>query len=116
MLADIEQGFVRIAVLYTAFLVAIVAAIVGVVVLVVVITGGKMGLHRFRLIRAAGAIRAKRYRPDGKRYPPESRGLCSECRRASERVYVLPDNRRLCVACYHRQEGLDIPGNLQPPG
>jgi len=52
---------------------------------------------------AEAAFRSERVRPDGQPYPSFSRGLCHDCRQASEKVYSMPDNRRLCPDCYAKE-------------
>ena len=50
--------------------------------------------------KACRQTEAARIRPDGKPFPPAERGMCDACRRPFEKVYYLPDNRRLCPGCY----------------
>ena len=54
--------------------------------------------------RADAEARAAALRPDGLPYPPAGRGMCEACTRAFDKVYFMPNGRRLCPDCYHSSE------------
>ena len=57
--------------------------------------------HR-RMVRSEEQARRARLGLDPNLPPPTERGLCDSCGYASNKVYCLPSDRRLCETCYHR--------------
>ena len=74
------------------------------VVIFVAWTGLKIGLWQWRRRQAAEEEHRRRFRPDGRPYPPSSRGICGRCARTCETVYHLPDGVRLCPECFSTRE------------
>ena len=68
-------------------------------------TGIKVWLFRGRQRRGAQEEFNRRHRPDGTLLPPVAAGMCGQCSGAFDKVYHLPDGRRLCEQCYEETEG-----------
>jgi len=60
----------------------------------------KMWLWRASKRRADQERHDLKYRADGKPYPPAGRGFCDNCEQSCQKVYYMPNNRRLCPDCY----------------
>jgi hypothetical protein len=74
----------------------------GLLVLIVVAiwTGVKVVWWREQRRRADAAELRRKLGPNGRPYPPASRGVCGRCARASDTVYHLAAGERLCAGCY----------------
>jgi hypothetical protein len=66
-------------------------------------TGLNIGLWHWRRRQSEEAEHRRRFRSDGRPYPPAARGICGRCARTCESVYHLPDGVRLCPECYDAQ-------------
>jgi hypothetical protein len=78
--------------------------VLGVVIVLIVAfwTSIKIWIWSVRRRKADEAEHRRRFRPDGRPYPPLARGICQGCARALDEVYHLPSGQRLCPECYHR--------------
>lgn len=63
-------------------------------------TGLKMWTFHVRRRRAEDEARARKYRPDGRPYPPVAAGICEKCGGAFDEVFHLPNGTRRCRSCY----------------
>ncbi|MFP4052868.1 MAG: hypothetical protein ACLFV7_03290 [Phycisphaerae bacterium] len=86
----------------------VVGIVVGILLVTLVHWGIRGALRRHSI---AAAKRAKR-QPDGRPWPPHCRGLCDRCANPADRVYHMPEGRRLCHACY---VSLGLDGGSPPP-
>ena len=101
---NLLEGLMRIFMLYNRFLWCVGLFIVGGMILTGLGTVIKWRLFVRKQKRARLEADAEHYRPDGQPYPPCGRGLCDHCKQAFEKVYYLPEGRRLCPACYEQSE------------
>lgn len=96
-------------IILVGFVVAIVLALALIALLTAGITALKMLRHCRTVAQAIEQAKACRVRADGKPYPQTGRGVCNDCRLASDMLYYVDKNYRLCIGCYHRREGLEVP-------
>jgi hypothetical protein len=63
-------------------------------------TGVKILVLRARRKYGKAKDHHGRFRPDGRPFPPAAPGICGKCEGAFDKVYHLPDGRKLCAKCY----------------
>jgi len=81
-------------------------AFLGLVVFLLLLawTGLKMWTFHVRRRRAGMETRARKYRPNGRPYPPSAAGICEKCGGTFADVFHLPNGARRCRPCYEREE------------
>lgn len=94
------DGLMRVCVIFQGFLGTIIWVIVGAILAVLLITFLKWRFWEARVRRARRRAQQERMGPDGKPYPPDSRGLCDGCQKAAEIVFYPPEGGKLCKPCY----------------
>jgi len=65
----------------------------------------KVWIRDVRKRREAQRHHREMFRPDGKPYPPASRGICDRCGQDFEKVYYMPSGERLCPDDYAELHG-----------
>jgi len=68
-------------------------------------TALKMWKFHVQRRRAEAEVRARKYRPDGRPYPPVAAGICEQCGGTFAEVFHLPNGTRRCRRCYEKDEG-----------
>lgn len=97
------------------FLIGLLLAL-GVIVTIIVAlwTGVNIGVWHLQRKGAEKRARQRKQLPDGRLLPPATRGLCTRCGRAGDRVYQLPSGARLCPECFTRRQLKMVTGDDEP--
>jgi hypothetical protein len=77
----------------------LVAGVLSVAAVIAIWTGLKMLISYAGRKVADDVERRRKFRRDGKPYPPMASGICGACEQTFDKVYYLPDGRRLCARC-----------------
>jgi len=67
----------------------------------------KMWRFRRQRRRAEAEVRARKYRPDGRPYPPRAPGICEQCGGTFADVFHLSNGARRCQTCYLKMSAAD---------
>lgn len=82
----------------------LVVLLIGLAVFVALLIAAWTGLKIWLWHCAVRAERKKdgglKFRPDGRPYPPSSRGICDACGGSYDKVYFLDSHQRVCPACF----------------
>ncbi|NOX58350.1 MAG: hypothetical protein GXP29_05750 [Planctomycetes bacterium] len=81
----------------------LILSVVAIFLLLAVWTAIKMWIWKRGQKRAQEQYENNRCAEDGTQLPATSRGICTDCGRVQEKVFHLPDGKRLCPTHYREQ-------------
>jgi len=97
---DLERWARLVARMNLSIVFAFLGLIAGIIVIATLIGIIKAWLKGLELRAWRKVAKDQKLRPDGIPYPPSGRGMCDTCEKAYDKVYYLPDGRRICPGCY----------------